>query len=284
LITKKRIDKKSLQKALKSFSFVKQNGVYFYLKGRSSIVSLRKKREYESRFKIQEALKIAKIISFIPFVQFIGLSGSVAMKNCDFHHDIDFFIVTKSHTLWISRFIILSILILMQKKRKPYDIRTQNKICMNMFVTIDSMKMPMSKRNLYTAHEVVQVKPLINKNNTYESFLFENRWVHNYLANISIPPVGFSHAKTTIIVRGLDTLYFFLQAVYMKRKKTTEYVKKDAAFFHPGDYKNQTLDSYKTKYRHYQNSIATIPQKARKKAFSLASKKDYLASKFTPGS
>lgn len=284
LISKKTISIKSLKNSLGSLPFIKKNGKFLYLKGRSEIVILRKRREQESILKIYEAKRIAKVLGFIPSIQFIGLSGSVAMKNCEKHHDIDLFIVTKANTLWISRFFVMSILFFMQKKRRPYDTRTENKICANMFVTTDSVRMPISKRSLYTAHEVVQVMPLINKNSTYEYFLSENKWVMNFLANWRTLHVTNFRKNNLKLLEPIDTLYFLLQRFYMRRKVTTEFVKKDAAFFHPVNYKKITNDLYKTKYRHYQNLWPTGQKNAQKKHFKLASKNNYLASIFTPGS
>lgn len=268
LVSKKSVSKKSLKTSLESLSFIKKNGRFLYLKGRSNIVQMRKRREKESILKIGEAGKIAQILSVIPSVQMIGLSGSVAMKNCEKDHDIDLFIVTTAHTLWISRFFVMSVLFFLKKRRRPYDTRTENKICANMFVTTDSVRMPISKRSLYTAHEVIQVMPLVNKNHTYEYFLSENIWVTNFLGNCKVAQVTSFSQNNVRFLSIIDTLYFLLQRFYMRRKITTEFVKKDAAFFHPVNYKKITNDLYKTKYRHYQNLLPTGQKMSKKNILS----------------
>ena len=38
-------------------------------------------------------------------------------------------------------------------------------------------------RNIYTAHEIAQIVPLINKDKTYEKFLSHNRWILDFWPN-----------------------------------------------------------------------------------------------------
>ena len=66
-------DKKFLQKKAGKRKF-------YFLKGRSKTVSTRLRREKESNRKLHTSQKVSKILSFIPTVQLIAVSGALSMK------------------------------------------------------------------------------------------------------------------------------------------------------------------------------------------------------------
>jgi len=44
-----------------------------------------------------------------------------------------------------------------------------------MLMAENALALPQNKQNLYTAHEVIQLLPIYNKDNTYAKFLRANR-------------------------------------------------------------------------------------------------------------
>src|SRR5258706_7182761 len=70
----------TIQLLLKKKRIIKIDN-YFCLSGREEVILLRKERERISEEKIHFAKKIARILCIIPSISFIGLSGSLAMKN-----------------------------------------------------------------------------------------------------------------------------------------------------------------------------------------------------------
>lgn len=256
LISKNKVSKKSLSQLLNShIPGVGSNGKYFFLDGKRSLVFVRQKRAIESKKKMEKAKRIASLLSFIPFIQFVGVSGSLSMDNSRRNDDIDLFIVTARKRLWITRFLVVIFLNIVGQRRKPKDIFTTDKICPNMFVNEDCMKI--TKRNLFSAHEIVQVKPLWNKNSTYEKFLAENIWVKNFLPN-SIPYYSEKILSSEIVGRysvleflldKVEILFYFFQYAYMQRHKTSEDVQLSIAAFHPRDMKKYVLQLYRLKYK-----------------------------------
>ena len=106
LIAKKPFSEKEIQKSLSTYSFVvRQSSLYCFL-DRKEIIALRKQREQESKRKLYKAKKIAQIITLLPTVLFVGVSGALAMENVTEDDDIDFFIITKIDTLWLTRLLI----------------------------------------------------------------------------------------------------------------------------------------------------------------------------------
>lgn len=142
-----------------------------------------KKRKEISKRKLKHIQFVLKILSHISYLKFIGLSGSMGMMNAEEKDDIDVFIITAKNRLWTTRLIVLTILTLMEKRRKRTDVNVKNKVCTNLWFDESHLSIPQYKQNLYTAHEVLQMKPIIQKGDIYERFLDANTWVRNYFPN-----------------------------------------------------------------------------------------------------
>lgn len=172
----------NLQKELFALSpDVSQRGDFYFLKGREEIVSLRKKREQRSREKLKIAKRIAGWLKLIPTIQMIAVTGALAMGNSDEEDDIDLLIVTSKNRLWLSRGLIVTILRLSGNYRRPS--RVKDMICPNMLLDEGHLSVPPKERDLFSAHEVCQLKLLWDKNKIYQKFIKENQWVKRFLPN-----------------------------------------------------------------------------------------------------
>lgn len=217
---------------------------------RKNRISSRKKNLYRDR--------AIHLLRWIPTIQFIGLSGSMAMENSDKKDDIDFFIITSTGSVWLTRFFSILLLDIFGLRRKPHGV-SANKICLNMFIDEDSLSLKPYDRDLFSAHEVVQVKPLLNRNNVYERFLKANGWVREYLGNsfqnakLQMPNDKWEKRKTisSVINICISSLTFllegfanYLQLLYMKKKRTREVVEEGYVRFHPHDARQYVLPVY----------------------------------------
>lgn len=254
LIAKKRVSKNDLFRLLNSnIPGVGKFGTYYFLNGKRNLVAERRRRRIESKKKMEKARRIVGLVSFLPGIKFIGLSGSLSMNNSRKNDDIDLFIITSQKRLWTTRLLVLGTLALIGERRKRTDSLGRDKICLNMILSENSLVISRNARNLFTAHEVVQVSPLFNKNNTYEKFLATNKWVLSFLPNtvlqkfVDLPN---TQKKSNIIEKVFDTaeaLLFCLQYLYMKPNITSEIVEESVARFHPKDMKTYVLSLYKLK-------------------------------------
>ncbi len=154
---------------------------FYYLKGRQSIVSLRRKREAWSRKKLKFAEKVAGILRLIPWIKLIGVTGALAMRNADKEDDIDLLIVSSKNRLWLTRGLVVSFLRLTRIYRRPGKIK--DKICPNMLLDEEHLVILKKERDLFSAHEVLQMKPLWEKRRTYRRFLRANQWSQEFLPN-----------------------------------------------------------------------------------------------------
>lgn len=249
------IDSVELEKALTEFppEGWEHKERWFFLPGRGEIVSARIKRLKKSRRKIVIAKRIVKVLSFIPTVLFIGISGGLAIENADEKDDIDLFVISSKNSLWISRLLLVFLLILIGQYRGRGKKKSQ-KVCLNMI--IDEEALELKRHDLYVAHEVVQLRPMFDRHNTYNKFLSENRWVRNFLPNsIEIKKLSNKVIKERknnySITNLLNYLAKITQLLYMKKHITKETVSDHILAFHPFDYGEYVLKEYNKRLKRY---------------------------------
>ena len=244
---------------------IKYKAPYYFLKNRGQIVDLRKKREKYSKEKIKLAKKIIKLLQFIPWIKMIGITGALAMNNSDKDDDIDLLIITGKNRLWLTRILIIAVLEILGKRRRPNDKKFKDKICLNMFLDKTALSLSKEKRNLFTSHEICQMKPIFNRGHTYERFLYKNKWVKDYLPN-SIKGISEVKSSNTSEVKGkkkklfdfLENLVYQLQLKYMKSKRTIEQVSPYFAFFHPQNMTKKVLWSHNNKLKKFLGVFALL--------------------------
>ncbi len=251
-------DINDLKELLEDIPVIKESQGYYCLMDREEIIQKRKDREEISIKKMVRAEVVTKLISVIPFIQLIGVSGSLSMRNAELADDIDLFIVTQSNRLWLTRLLVVLALMLAGQKRKRNEKVAQNKICPNMFVADNSLQCVKSERTLYMAHEIVQMKVTYDKNATHNRLLASNNWISKFFPNIVIPKLSRKKSQyTSRILSILENVLYILQNVYMKRHKTLEKVGKKIAKFHPlekgkiiTELYEYRLDNYLEKYNY----------------------------------
>lgn len=159
---------------------------YYYLPGRKNLISLRKKRYRFSQLKLKQIQPLVNLLKIIPSIRLVAVTGALAMNNADEFDDIDLMIITKANRLWLTRLITLLILEISGSRRRFGQVIINNKICPNLWLDETTLTIPPHLRNLYTAHEIAQIKPLFDRFETYQQFVSANLWVKHYLANWSV--------------------------------------------------------------------------------------------------
>lgn len=246
-----RMDEKCIA-SIKNDAIVASKNGYHYFSGRDGLIYKRTLRKRISGKKTEIAKKASKIISFIPSIKMVAVTGSLAMQNSDDNSDIDLMIVTKAGSLWTTRLLSYFVTSLLGvKTRRSGDKKQKDKLCLNMWM--DENDLIWHKHNIYSAHEIAQIVPLINKNNTYEKFLLKNKWILSYWPNAvriknqeaRIKEKALKNALFTI----LDSLFIFieklafnLQKNYMKKKISREVVTPTRALFHPQDWSRVVMN------------------------------------------
>lgn len=107
----------------------------------------------------------------------IALSGARAMNNASLADDIDLMIITAENRLWLTR-LLVSFLLFPWLRRGQ---KISRRLCLNLW--LDESALVIKTQNLYTAHEICQLKPLYNRDQTYQKFISANLWYKQFLPN-----------------------------------------------------------------------------------------------------
>jgi hypothetical protein len=228
-----------------------RNG-YYFIQDKKGLVYKRNLRKRISINKLKIAKRASKIIGFISSVKMIAVTGSLAMNNSSEKSDIDLMIITKNGTLWTTRiFVYMVIHVFGLGMRKPNDLDQKDKLCLNMWLD-ESDLIWTSPRNIFTAHEIAQIIPLVNKNEIYEKFLYKNKWILDFWPNsVKIENCKFitnsefdisqfdcviENCKLKIVnSKFLEKICYSFQHQYMKSKITREIITPTRAVFHPNN-------------------------------------------------
>lgn len=242
--------RKALRYLLKSKKIQRRDN-YYFLPKKTAYVNTRRVRRRVAQQKMQLAQKVANWIGFFPGVNYVGVSGALAMENAPKEDDIDLFIISAPHSLWITRLWSVFVVAILGLRRIPRSQKVTNTVCLNMFIDAAQLSLPTLEQDLYSAHEIVQLRSVINKGGTYEQFLAANNWVKNYL-----PHSYFATQKTKIslkntpgILKAVNYLGEVLQLKYMESRRTSEKITSFLVRFHPQDARLIVLGSYREKLR-----------------------------------
>ncbi len=223
----------------KKIKVFRKQGFYFLEKKEYTIL-LRKKREVFSRIKISIAQKAASVLFYLPTIKLVALTGSVAMKNADSDSDVDLMIIVKSGFLWTTRFLVYFLLFIFGLTYRRFgDKKTKDKLCLNIWLDENHLAWP--KKDVFVAHEVLQIIPLLNRNATYERFLAANSWALPFwpkAVNRNILKRDFKNSSNSCFFYlwlPFEVLFFLLQRFYMLGKIKNETVGLNRAVFHPID-------------------------------------------------
>ncbi len=244
-----------LRKLVKRGKVIGKNG-YYVLSGRNRLFRRREERMVASKQYLQEARWVCRIFKLIPWIRLVGISGNVAMENGGDEDDIDLFVITQKNRLWLTRLMMLFILSLLEKRRKKGDDpkKAAGKFCLNLLIEEDQLEQ--ARKDLYTAHEVLQMMPLWEKNNIYGNFLEANEWVFRFLPNWAsgmsqerIEEKGNKNGWKMFDVT--EVMVRFLQLRYMGVPQKDERVSNVAAYFHPEDNQPRVLKEFEKQCKKY---------------------------------
>ena len=230
---------------------------FLYVSSHKKIIQYRIERLAASTAKWKKIRNVVKILTIIPTIYMVGVSGGLAVNNADIQDDIDLLIITRHNTLWITRFFATMLIEIFAKRRHPGDLQVVNAVCLNMFLTDRALQIPKKEHGWYTAHEVLQMVPLWQRNTMYTKYLRANNWTRRWFAGryefqkqIQIRTYNTSNNN----IKWYQTLERPLkkfQLWYMRKRRTTEVVSESVIRFHPNDARIWIRKSFRSKLRHY---------------------------------
>jgi hypothetical protein len=247
LITNKKIDIHRHYQAVKRLA---KNKKIFTLDDGSFVISginplSWKERYLNSKRIIEDNSRALNLLSKIPWIKLISITGAVAAFNADTKDDLDIFIITAKKRVWITRLFVFLILKTIGKYPKDKDI--ENKVCPNLYIDETALRWSEPKRNVYIAHEIYMMHPILNKEDTYFKFIKENMWIKDFFANFTadynLPTQKLKSGSLSL--DKIEQLLMKTQVMYMKKKQTKEQVTEAFIHFNKNDWSDKILSSYK---------------------------------------
>ena len=220
------------------------------LKSKVSKISGTIRKSRETKRKLEKAKLFIWLFAWVPWVRLIGISGSVAMRNAEAGDDIDIFTICAENRMFLVRIIGLLILTIIGLRRKREVLHAPDKVCLNLFFSESDLGISPEKQSEYTAHEVLQMKPVVAKRGSYRHFLHANGWVLHYFPNAtdfiksvaSVDTAGIEVQYVTPVRAICQKLFDWCEVyarifqMYLIQKHTTnEYITSTQLWFFPHD-------------------------------------------------
>lgn len=237
---------------------VEKTGPFYHLPGKASIIPKRPTAKTLSRPKWEIAKKAARVLQAIPTVKFVGVSGALAMNAAKAEDDIDLMIICQRNSLFATRLLaFLSLRFFNLRVRRAQDREIAGKLCLNLWLDEENLEFA-KRQDIYTAHEILQVKTLVNKGNIHERFLVLNSWTRRFFPKAFEMRLRQSR-KQKIAGYGEHFLGRLLalaepparisQLWYMRGRRTREEVGRGKALFHPLPWRELVLKTFEARLR-----------------------------------
>ncbi len=163
------------------------NGFYYLEKSNADFIT--KRIDSEKRFlaKQKTIKRYANFISKFPFVESVCISGSCSKGLLEEDGDIDYFIITSPHKLWLCRSILIAF-------KKVFLFNSRKYFCINYLIASNNLQIP--DENVFVATEIKTLIPVNNKQQ-FEAFLNSNKWTNDILPNKADYNASFIKTKPT---------------------------------------------------------------------------------------
>jgi len=146
----------------------------FFPAGRSDLIATRSRREGVSRTLLERDQRILALISRMPFVRMVALSGSLAHLNAEGSADLDLFMITAPGRVWS---VTLAVLVV----SRVFGWRRH--LCLNYVISENTMKIV--PEDLFTANQIIHLRPTYGRD-VFARFLDTNQFVRNVYPNFEL--------------------------------------------------------------------------------------------------
>ena len=132
------------------------------------------------------------MVSRMPFIRMVALSGSLAHLNAEGSADLDLFVITAPRRVWSVTLAVLVMARLMGWRRH---------LCLNYVVSEEMMKIV--PEDLFTANQIIHLKPVLGACVFYLC-VKANGFVRGHYPNFELPAASGADQPATIVERFLS--------------------------------------------------------------------------------
>ena len=259
-ITDKKIFLIELNKLVKSGIVIKVDD-FFIVDKNYEHIKRRIRGNFEAEKVMPKVKKVAKFISKFPFIKGIAVSGSLSKGYYDDKSDFDFFVITKTKRVWISR-------MLLAVYKRLFLNNSHKEFCINYFISTDTLEI--KDKNRFTATEIATIIPLFGKNE-FKNFYKSNQWVKKYFPNLVLEEriENIKEIRKSIIARIIEIVFdnpigtlinystmkvisFVWKKRYIKKANNPYKAKKEISKHHPDNFQQKVLTKINEQYSFFE--------------------------------
>ena len=244
-------------------SIIQSSQGFYFLKGRIEIIKIRQKRYHYFYRKLKIAQAFTFLFKFFPSVEMIALANVMGAYNLRDQGDIDFFIITKEHRLWLTRFYCAGLAKLLHSR--PTQQNKQDKICLSFYLSIKNLNLNslhLKPTDPYFDYWPSQLVLLYNKHRTYQLFQVANNLVfsenqnNNYSSDFLINNSNFNSNNS--LLNYLDNIFKKIQWLIMPSILKQAANHQAGVVIKPGILKFYLRDRRREFVQKYEQKIKTI--------------------------
>jgi len=229
-----------------------EDGTYTLREGTAS-VSLRRKRFSDALRKMTRARRVMRYVRCIPFVRGVGVCNTLSWMHTRSESDIDFFIMVREGSLWITRLLV--VLPFKVLRARPGE-RKEDPLCFSFFLSDTSLNLEalaLAPKDPYLAYWIASVLPLFDRDGVFSAFQKANTWVNKTLSNAYTREAIGEDRKTRQASEWFERCASRLQrrafpeTITQMANRDSRVVVSDAMLkFHANDRREQFRDRYQT--------------------------------------
>ena len=178
---------------------------FYHLRDREEIVEKRLWRKKLADRKWKKLKRVFRILSLVPYVRGIFVSGSLAMENSKDESDVDIIVVAKRGRIWTVRTLMTLLTFLLGVRR--HGEKTRDRICLNHYITDESLRIPFE--SLYNAESYAHLLNVyLEDGKIFRRFQEENSWLGDYIFNYQVTELHSTRAvRKNKILAGLARIF-----------------------------------------------------------------------------
>jgi hypothetical protein len=144
---------------------------WYFPAGRGDLIHTRSRRETLSRDLLERDRRLIALVSRMPFVRMVAVSGSLAHLNAEGSADLDLFVITAPQRVWS---VTLSVLVIARL------LGWRKRMCLNYVISEEALAI--APEDLFSANQIVHLRPIVGQD-VFAQFIGANPFVRRFYPN-----------------------------------------------------------------------------------------------------